>query len=102
MLRMAAQENIPARNTTDAHAQDFRGDWHVAITHSESISSKTTQRARFNLSLLKKYDFFSVCSRISCHLYQFQPSSPLTARTAFAKGAFNKTLFTSKFDLNLR
>jgi hypothetical protein len=26
MLLMAAQEKIPARNVTDEHAQDYRGD----------------------------------------------------------------------------
>jgi hypothetical protein len=74
----------------------------VAITHSESISSKTTQLAHFSHSLLKTSDVFSVCSRLARRLYQFQPSSPIKARIAFAKAAFNTTLFTSKFDLNLK
>jgi len=72
---MVAQE-IPARNAMDAHAQDFRDDWHVAITYSESISAKTTQRAHFNRSLLKTSDVFNVCSRISCHLYTQSNKNP--------------------------
>jgi len=57
---MATQE-ITARNAMDAHAQDFRDDWHAAIAHSESISSKTVQRAHLNRSPLKRL-MFSVCA----------------------------------------
>jgi hypothetical protein len=99
---MADQEKIPAKNAIDAHAQNFRGDWHISITHSASISSKITQCAHFIRSLLEKSDIFGVCSRIPCRLYQLQSSSPLTARAALAKAEFNKTLFTSKLYLNLR
>lgn len=55
----------------------FLGKWQVATAHSESIHSKTTERAVCLLTCSNTWCSQSVCSSTACCLCQQQSSSPL-------------------------